>query len=65
MVEELEDTIHTNAGGPRRSKGDSSEMEQHSLPDQIAADRYLRSKKASKTKGLGIRFAKFVPPGDS
>jgi hypothetical protein len=38
-------------------------MEQHGLTDQIAADRYLASKKAAKSKGLGLRVSKLVPPG--
>ena len=38
-------------------------MEQHPLPDQIAADRYLQSKKAAQGKGLGVKFTKLVPPG--
>ena len=38
-------------------------MKQHSLPDQIAADRYLEGKKASRKKGLGIGLKKLVPPG--
>ena len=63
MAEELEDTIRQNAAGPKRAKGDSAEMEQHSLPDQIAADRYLASKNAAKKKGLGATFKKLVPPG--
>jgi hypothetical protein len=60
---DLEDTIKENATGPKRAKGDSTEMEQHSLPDQIAADRYLASKNAAKKKGLGIKTTKLVPPG--
>ena len=63
MADELEQTIKENAAGPKRAKGDSAEMEQHSLPDQIAADRYLASKKATASKGLGIRFKKLTPPG--
>jgi hypothetical protein len=63
MAEELDQTIKDNAAGPKRAKGDSAEMEQHALPDQIAADRYLQSKKAIKTKGLGIALKKLVPPG--
>jgi hypothetical protein len=59
---ELEDSILENAQGPRRASGDSGSMEQHSLQDQIAADRYLKSKAAAK-KGLGIRMVKLVPPG--
>ena len=64
MAEDLENSIRENAEGPKRAKGDSSEMEQHPLPDQIAADRYLESKNASR-KGLGMRVTKLVPPGAS
>ena len=63
MPEDLTNAIAENASGPKRAKGDAAEMEQHSLADQIAADRYLASKKAAKTKGLGLRVTKLVPPG--
>lgn len=63
MPDDLEQTLRDNAAGPKRAKGDSVEMEQHSLPDQIAADRYLAGKKASRSKGLGIPLKKLVPPG--
>ena len=63
MADDLEDTIRESAAGPKRAKGDSSEMEQHSLPDQIAADKYLASKQASRKKGLGIALKKLSPPG--
>ena len=43
-------------------RGDEGAVEQHSLMDQIEADRYLASKKAAK-KGLGVRLVKLVPPG--
>ncbi|HUT12496.1 MAG TPA: hypothetical protein VMY42_18505 [Thermoguttaceae bacterium] len=38
-------------------------MEQHSLKDQIAADKYLAAKKAARAKGLGIKLAKIDPGG--
>ena len=63
MAEDLEQNIRDNAAGPKRAKGDSAEMEQHPLADQIAADRYLASKTAAKRKGLGIGMKKLVPPG--
>jgi len=63
LADELDQTIKDNAAGPKRAKGDSAEMEQHALADQIAADRYLQSKKASRGKGLGITLKKLVPPG--
>jgi hypothetical protein len=63
MADDLEQTIRDNAAGPKRAKGDSAEMEQHTLPDQIAADRYLEGKKASRGVGLGIPLKKLSPPG--
>jgi hypothetical protein len=63
MADNLDDTIRENAAGPHSASGDAGSMQQHSLPDQIAADRYLESKKASRVKGLGIRRTKVVPPG--
>ena len=64
MAEDLENSIRTNATSPRRARGDSGEVEQHNLKDQIEADRYLNSKQAVKS-GLGIRKSKLVPPGAS
>ena len=63
MAEPLDTAIQESAAGPRKAAGDSGSMEQHSLPDQIAADKYLESKKASRSKGLGIKLAKIAPGG--
>lgn len=63
MADDLEQTIRENADGPAKASGDSGSMEQHKLSDQIAADRYLASKQATKSKRLGLRFTKIVPPG--
>jgi len=63
MADELDDAIRTNAEGPAEAHGDSGGMKQHSLADQIAADRYLASKRAGRAKGLGVRMTKVVPPG--
>lgn len=65
MAEDLDNTIRDNAAGPKRATGDSGSVEQHPLDDQIAADRYLASKKAARSKGLGIRLSKLVPPGSA
>ena len=59
----LEQAIRDNAAGPAKAAGDSGSVEQHPLKDQIEADRYLASKNAARKPGLGIRFAKIVPPG--
>ncbi|MFN9366644.1 MAG: hypothetical protein ACK6CE_17830 [Planctomycetota bacterium] len=63
MPEELDDTIRQNAQGPAKAAGDAGSVEQHKLPDQIAADRYLASKEAAKSKRRGLVFNKLVPPG--
>ena len=60
---EIDNSIRENAAGPRRASGDSGSVEQHGLADQIAADKYLESKKASRSKGLGIKLAKVDPGG--
>ena len=65
MAEDLKDVIQENAEGPAKATGDSGSVEQHKLPDQIAADRYLCSKDAAKSKSRGLRFNKLVPPGVS
>ena len=63
MTDELQQSIEENAKGPKRAKGDSGEIEQHSLTEQIEVDRYLASKRATRGKKAGLRFAKLVPPG--
>ncbi len=63
MVEELDEAIKTNAQGPKQASADGVNVQQHSLPEQIAADRYLQSKQAARRKGLGIATKKLVPPG--
>ena len=63
MTDTLDNSIKTNAEGPAKASGDSSSVEQHKLSEQIAADKYLESKKASRAKGLGIKLAKISPGG--
>ncbi len=63
MVDNLDNTIKTNAEGPAKASGDAGSVEQHKLADQIAADKYLESKKASRAPGLGIKLAKIAPGG--
>ena len=43
MPDDLEETIRDNAQGPAKAAGDAGSVEQYSPPDQIAADRYLKS----------------------
>ena len=63
MTDTLDNSIQQNAAGPKKANGDSGSVEQHGLADQIAADKYLESKKASRAKGLGIKLAKVSPGG--
>ncbi len=63
MADELDDTIKKNAQGPAKATSDAGSVEQHPLPDQIEADKYLASKEAAKSKNRGLRFNKLVPPG--
>lgn len=63
MADELDEVIRENAVGPAKAAGDAGSVEQHPLSEQIAADRYLRSKEAARSKGLGLRYTKIVPPG--
>lgn len=61
--ESLDQSIRDNAQGPAEAHGDSGGVKQHSLKDQIAADRYLASKQAVQSRSRGIRFTKLTPPG--
>jgi len=63
MNDTLDNSIKTNAEGPKRASGDAGSIEQHDLADQIAADKYLQSKKASRARGLGVKLAKISPGG--
>lgn len=63
MSNDLDQNIRDNASGPAKATGDSGSVEQHKLRDQVEADRYLESKKATRRKGVGVKFAKLVPPG--
>jgi hypothetical protein len=63
MPDELDDTIRENAQGPAKVAGDAGSVEQHSLSEQIEADRFLSSKRAAQEKKRGLRFNKLVPPG--
>ena len=61
----LEQVLRDNASQPAKAAVDGQSVEQHPLKHQIEADRYLASKDAAKKPGLGIKFAKIVPPGSA
>jgi hypothetical protein len=59
----LSDAIGANAAGPAKAAADGTSVEQHSLRDQIAADKYLAAKAAMKQRNFGLRRARIIPPG--
>lgn len=63
MTENLEQNIRDNVAGPRKASGDSGSVEQHALNEQIAVDKYLESKRASRSRGLGVKLIKLAPGG--
>ncbi len=60
---DLDKGLRDAASQPAKASVDGQSVEQHPLKDQIEADRYLASKAAARKPGLGIKFAKIVPPG--
>ena len=62
-TEPIEDAIRKNAAGPKSAEVDGQKVEQHSLQDQIAADAYLASKKAVKSRNSGLKITKMSHSG--
>jgi len=63
MTDELDNVIRDNAAGPRQASGDAGSVQQHSLADQIAADKYLSAKQAGRNPAAALTRVKIVPPG--
>ena len=59
----IEEAIRKNASGPKSAEVDGQRVEQHSLKDQIAADEYLASKKAVKSRNSGLKITKLSHSG--
>jgi len=59
----IKNAIETNATGPRRASGDSGSVEQHPLPDQVAAAKFAASQTPIRKKGLGVKLLKMSPGG--
>ena len=59
----VENAIRENASGPKSAEIDGQKVEQHSLKDQIAADEYLASKKAVKSRNSGLKISKLCHSG--
>ena len=63
MAEDIESAIRQNAQGPASAEADGVKAKQHSLPDQIAADKYLAGKDARRDPARAFARVKIVPPG--
>jgi hypothetical protein len=63
VADPLDQSIRDNASGPAKASGDAASVEQHPLPDQIAADRYLASKSVAGNPAKALRITRLVPPG--
>lgn len=61
----IRDAIQANAAGPKKVSNETTSVEQHSIPDQIAADNHIRNQNAVAGRKLGVRFGKFTSPGPS
>ena len=63
MNDATDEKLREQAQAPAKVSGDAGSVEQHPLPDQIEADRYLAAKEAIKKRNRGLRLNKLVPPG--
>ena len=61
--DKITETIVKNASGPKFAEVDGQRVEQHTLTEQIAADKYLASKDAVKRRGSGLKFSKMTHSG--
>jgi hypothetical protein len=64
MADDLKEAIKQNAEGPESAEADGVRVKQHSLQDQIEADKYLAGKDAaSKNPAKAFARVKIVSPG--
>ena len=63
MTETMDTTITTNAQGPKSATVDGVSTSQHSLADQIAADKYLLARGGRTSPANALTRVKIVPPG--
>ena len=63
-MSDVSDQVTDNAQAPKRITVDGQTVEEHSLLDQIAADKYVRNAAAvDASKSRGLRFMTLKPPG--
>ena len=65
MAENLDIAIEQNATGPKQVTSDGVTVQQHSLADQIAADKHVDAKAAGRNPANALVRMKIVPPGSA
>lgn len=63
MPEDTTQQLHELMLQPKKVEVDDKTVEQHSLDDVVALDKYLEAKKAVAKRGFGLRFAKLEAGG--
>lgn len=64
IMGDISDNLATAATGPKKATGLQGSYEAHSIPDQIAAERFLSAKAATADGKLrGVRFFGIKSPG--
>lgn len=63
MADDLGDQIEDAAAEPRSVSVDGVTVNQQSVTDQIAADKYLLNRRWHNDPRRALRFVKFRPPG--
>jgi len=63
MAEDLDNLIRDNAGSPAAASSDGTNIQQHSLPDLIEANKHLGRKAAGRSPAKALTRMKIVPPG--
>jgi hypothetical protein len=61
--ETISEAITQAALGPKRSKENGREVEEHAMDQLIKADNHVSGKTAGRKNHMGLRFGKIVPPG--
>ena len=62
MPDDVQSAIQENAQGPSMARGDSGEVRQHTLEDQVKGDKYLSANQGLKKNHGGIRIVKLQAP---
>ena len=62
-ADDISDAIAENATGPKSVTVDGNNVQQHSIPEQIAARNDVAAQQSASKAHRGLRFTRLVPPG--